>query len=257
MVDVHGAKEGTIIISSSAHWRDFAGGMRAMAPWLIGLVPFGLVVGVSAAQADIPTLAGWLTGPAIFSASAQLATIQMLDAGAAPLAVIVTVMVINLRLVLYSAAMATYWRGTPLWWRLLGGYLLVDPTFVVGMERYGRESDRRRGHAHYLGGAVLLWTAWLAVIAVGATAGARLPGWLQLEFLVPLYLIGEIVPKSREVATRRAVLVAAAIALIFVTAPMHIGIAIGIVAGVVAGTVGITQNRPRARINASTEEGQP
>jgi hypothetical protein len=38
-------------------------GARAMVPWLAGIVAFGLVIGVSAAQADVPALAGWLTGP--------------------------------------------------------------------------------------------------------------------------------------------------------------------------------------------------
>ena len=223
------------MISYRAYRRDFVGGMRAMVPWLIGVTPFGLVIGVSAAQADVPTLAGWLTGPLIFAGSAQVATIQMLDAGAAPGAVIVTAMVINLRLILYSGAMATYWRGMPLWWRLLGGYLLIDPSFVVGVERYGQEPDRRRGHAHYLGGALVLWACWLAAIGVGATAGARLPDWLRLEFLIPLFLIGEVVPKLRQVATRRAALAAAAVAVACLSVPMHLGIAIGIVAGMAAG----------------------
>ena len=245
------------MISFTAHRRDFVAGMRAMAPWLIGVAPFGLVIGVSAAQADMPTLAGWLTGPAIYAGSAQVATIQMLDAGAAGFAVIVTAMVINLRLVLYSAAMAPYWRGTPLWWRLLGGYLLIDPSFAVGVDRYGREPDRRRGHAHYLGGAVLLWVTWLAAIAVGATAGARLPDWLRLEFLIPLYLIGETVPKLRQVATRRAVLVAAVVAVACLAVPMHLGLAVGIVAGVAAGLAGRPGTRRHAleRAAMSTEEG--
>jgi branched chain amino acid efflux pump len=64
--------------------RDVVAGVRAMVPWMFGVGPYGLVIGVSAAQADIPTFAGWLTGPAIFSGSAQMATIQLLDAGAAP-----------------------------------------------------------------------------------------------------------------------------------------------------------------------------
>jgi len=245
------------MISYRAHRRDFVAGMRAMVPWLIGVAPFGLVIGVSAAQADFPTLAGWLTGPLIYAGSAQVATIQMLDAGAAPYAVIVTALVINVRLVLYSGAMATYWRGTPLWWRLLGGYLLIDPSFAVGVERYGRESDRRRGHAHYLGGAVVLWVTWLAVIAVGATAGARLPDGLRLEFLIPLFLIGEIVPKLRQVATRRAVLVAAAVAVACLSVPMHLGIAIGIVAGIAAGTAAGPGTRRPAMTPAAlpNEEG--
>jgi len=246
---VSSANQGVTIISYPADRRDFAAGVRAMLPWLIGVAPFGLVIGMSAAQADMPTLAGWLTGPAIYAGSAQVATIQMLDAGVAPYAVIITAMVINLRLILYSAAMATYWRGTPLWWRLLGGYLLIDPSFVVGVARYGQESDRRRGHAHYLGGAVVLWLTWLAAIAVGATAGARLPDWLRLEFLIPLYLIGETVPKLRQVATRRAVLVAAAVAVACLSVPMHLGIAIAIVAGIAAGA--------RTRRDAVTQQSVP
>jgi predicted branched-subunit amino acid permease len=221
----------------SEHRRDFVAGVRAMVPWLVGVAPFGLVIGVSAAQADIPTLAGWLTGPTIYAGSAQVVTIGMLDAGAAAVAVIMTALVVNLRLVLYSAAMATHWRGTPLWWRLLGAYLLIDPSFVVGIERYEQDSDRRRAHAHYLGAAVVLWVGWLVAIAVGATAGASVPAWLHLEFLIPLYLIGEIVPKMRQAATRRAVLVTATVALLGMAAPMHLGIALGIVAGIGAGSM--------------------
>jgi hypothetical protein len=41
---------------------DAAAGARAMTPWLVVVAPFGLVIGVSAARADIPTLAGVLTG---------------------------------------------------------------------------------------------------------------------------------------------------------------------------------------------------
>ncbi|GAA0980426.1 AzlC family ABC transporter permease [Acrocarpospora macrocephala] len=232
------------MISYTAYRREFGAGMRAMTPWLVGVAPFGLVIGVSAAQADIPALAGWLTGPLIYAGSAQVATIEMLDAGVAPLTVIVTVLVINVRLILYSAAMAAYWRGTPLWWRLLAGYLLIDPSFVVGIDRYAHAPDRRRAHAHYLGGAVVLWVTWLTAIAVGVTAGARVPAWLHLEFLIPLYLIGQIVPKSRQAVVRRAVLVAGAVALLCLGAPMHLGVVAAIVAGVAAGSLTRANSAP-------------
>jgi predicted branched-subunit amino acid permease len=218
-------------------------GVRAMIPWLLGVGPFGLVIGVSAAQADIPTLAGWLSGPLIYAGSAQVATIQLLDAGAAPVAVIVTALVINVRLVLYSAAIAPYWRATPLWWRLLAGYLLIDASFAVGMQRYGPDADRRRGHAYYLGGAALLWLGWLVAIALGALAGHRVPAWLHLEFVVPLFLIGKVVPALGSARARRVVAVSAALALACLTVPMHLGIALGIVAGCLAGLS--TKERPQ------------
>src|SRR5437773_6336239 len=81
-----------------------------------------------------------------------------------------------------------YWRGTPWWWRLVAAYLIVDPSVAVGLDGYQR-LGRGRGHAHYLGGAVVLWVSWLAAITVGAVVGAGLPAWLHLEFVIPLYLV--------------------------------------------------------------------
>jgi predicted branched-subunit amino acid permease len=202
-----------------------------MVPWLAGVTPFGLVIGVSAAQADIPTLAGWLTGPAIYAGSSQVAAIEMLDAGTAPIVVVITALVINLRLILYSGAIAAHWRGTPRWWRAVAAYLLVDPSFAVGIDRYQRPGDSTDAHRYYLGGAITLWIAWLLAIGAGATLGAQLPAALHLEFVIPLYLVGEIVPKLGDRATRRAALTAAAVAVVAISAPLHLGVVFAIVAG--------------------------
>jgi predicted branched-subunit amino acid permease len=228
------ANRGEAVISPRADLRDAAAGARAMVPWLAGLVPFGLVIGVSAARADIPALAGWLTGPLIYSGSSQVATIGMLGAGAAPVVVVASAMIINIRLIFYSATMARHWRGTPWWWRLLAAYLMVDPSVAVGLDGYRRLS-RRRAHAHYLGGAVLLWVCWLAAIGVGATVGAGLPAWLHLEFVMPLYLVGQTVPKLADPAQRRAIFAAAATALLALSAPLQLGVALAIAVGVTAG----------------------
>lgn len=215
--------------------RDTVAGARAMAPWLLGVAPFGMVIGISAAKADIPILAGVLTGPVIYSGSSQVATIELLDAGAAPIVVVGTALVINLRLILYSAGMAIHWRGTPWWWRAAAAYLLIDPSFAVGVDGYARWPERNRAHAYYLGGAVVLWLGWLAAILAGALAGARLPYWLHLEFVIPLYLIGEIVPKLRGAATRRTVVAATVAAVAAFVVPLHLGVVIAILAGLAAG----------------------
>ena len=222
------------MISLRADRSDIAAGARAMVPWLAGIVPFGLVIGVSAAQADIPAMAGWLTGPLIYAGSSQVATIGMLDAGAAPVIVVASALIINIRLIFYSATMARYWRGTPWWWRLAAAYLIVDPSVAVGLDGYQRLS-RDRAHAHYFGGAVLLWVCWLAAIGAGATVGAGLPAWLHLEFVMPLYLVGAVVPKVTSPAQRRAILAAATVALLALSAPLQLGIALAIAAGVIAG----------------------
>ena len=55
-----------------------------MAPWLVGIAPLGLVIGVTTARADSPACAGSLAGPLIFSASAQAVAIQLLTATQPP-----------------------------------------------------------------------------------------------------------------------------------------------------------------------------
>jgi len=216
---------------------DVAGGVRAMAPWLLGVGPYGLVIGVAAAQHHIPTAAGLLTGPAIYSGSAQVATIELLGAGAAPGIVIATALAINARLLVYSGAMAAHWRDTPRWWRALAAYLLVDPSFAVGVARYEQPGDRAAAHRHYLGGAVALWLVWLLAMAVGASVGAQLPAGVHLEFVVPLFLAGEVAVRLTSRAVRRAALVAAAAAVAGYAVPLHVGVVAAIALGIAVGVM--------------------
>jgi predicted branched-subunit amino acid permease len=215
--------------------RDIVAGVRAMVPWLVGVGPYGLVIGVSAAQADIPSVAGWLTGPAIFSGSAQVATIELLDAGAAPLVVVATALAINARLIVYSGAMAAHWRGRSRWWRALAAYLLVDPSFAVGVDRYERPGDRSGADAHYLGGAIALWATWLLAIALGMSVGAQLPTGLHLEFVIPLFLVGEVAVRFTSPPMHRAGLTAAAVAVVGYSAPLHVGLVAAIAIGIATG----------------------
>ena len=125
---------------------------------------------------------------------------------------------------------------------------------AVGLEGY-RQLGRDRGHAHYLGGAVLLWVCWLTAIGVGAAAGGGLPAWLHLEFVIPLYLTGQAISKLADPALRRAIFVAAAVALLALTAPLQLGIALAIAAGVAAGLTGRPAGPTRSDPPASAIHG--
>jgi len=103
------------------------------------------------------------------------------------------------------------------------------------MDRYQRHGDRRAAHRYYLGGAVTRWVAWLLALGAGAVFGARLPAALRLEFVVPLYLVGEVVRRLADRATRLAALSAAVAAVVTISAPLHLNVVLGIVAGLVAG----------------------
>jgi len=219
-------------------------GARAMVPWLVGLVPYGLVIGVAASRAGIPGAAGWLAAPVVLSGSAQVTFVDLLDAGATTLVVVVATLAVNLRLVLYSATMAPRWRGQPWWWQAIAAYFLVEPSLAVGVDGYERHADRADGHLHYLGGAVVLWIVWVAAVGVGLLAGTHLPPNLRLELVIPLFLTGEIVTRLTSTATRRAAGTAGVVAIVASSAPLHLGPVLAITIGI---AVALTSTTERAR----------
>jgi len=214
-------------------------GAVAMAPWLAGIVPFGLVVGVTIGGSDVPAPAGLATGVTIYGGSAQLTAIRALGEGTAVVAAVAGVLAVNARLVLYSAAMAPHWRGTSPWFRALASYLLVDPSYAVGTEGYGRQAPLL-AHRHYLGAALTLWVAWQAAILAGFLAGAAMPAGLRLQYAVPLFLVAQVAGKAR---TRPAAVAGAVGAAVAVVARAHpLGMLAAVVAGVAAG--GALERRP-------------
>src|SRR5690349_16436034 len=76
-------------------------GIRDAAPLVAGHLPFALVIGVTVAAAP-PVLARWLSTILIFGGSAQLITLELLDAGSPLLLVIGAGLVTNARILAYS-----------------------------------------------------------------------------------------------------------------------------------------------------------
>ncbi len=223
--------------SPAADRRALLDGARAMLPLLLSVAPFGLVIGVTVAELGVPHLAGWSLSWLVYAGSAQLAAVGLLAGSASAAVVVASVAVINLRLALYSAALAPHWRGTSKAWRLLAAYLLVDPAFVVGTQSYDGSRPPRQAHLHYLGGALLLWAGWLTVTAIGVTAGAAMPAELRLESVGPLYITALVVLSARTAAARVGVVVAVGTAVLASMLPLHLGPAVGMVTGLAAGAV--------------------
>jgi branched chain amino acid efflux pump len=218
-----------------------ASGIRDMLPLLLAVAPLGLIVGVEAAAAHLPAGAGLATGVTIYGASAQLAAIDLLDQGLGLGVVLVTVVVINIRLALYSATMAPHWATAGPRWRFAASYLLVDPSYAVGLDGYRRYASRAEAHTHYLAGAVTLWLGWQALIAVGMTLGPRVPPGLHLELAAPLCLTAIVAQRVDGRDSLRAAGVAAAVAVAGHGLPLAMGLTLAIVAGAAAG--GLTRTK--------------
>lgn len=215
---------------------DFLSGVRDSIPTLPANVPFGFVVGAAAVQAGFSPAQTVSMSALIFGGAAQLAAIELLNENAPLVVVALTAVVVNLRYVMYSAAIAPYFREFTERWRLLCSQLLVDTTFAIAVTEYKRseETDRR---AYYLGTGVAIYVAFVGATAAGVVVGDRIPASLQLDFAVPLLFLSLLVPTITDRATSVAAAVGGVVALAAVDVPLNLGIIVAALLGVVAAGV--------------------
>jgi 4-azaleucine resistance transporter AzlC len=212
---------------------DFRAGLRDVSPVVLGIIPFGLVAGAAAVDAGLSGLQAVGLSVVVFAGASQLAAIDLLGGGA-PLAVVVaTVLVVNLRMVMYSASIAPHFREVATRWKALVSYLLTDQAYALSVTRF-RESDvSRRGY--YLGVAAPLWIVWQLCTLVGVVVGARVPAWLPLDFALPLVFLALLVPALEDAGTAAAGVVGGALATLGSGLPYELGLPLGAVCGVLAG----------------------
>jgi predicted branched-subunit amino acid permease len=86
----------------------------------------------------------------VFAGAAQFIAAQLLHSGAPAAVVILTIAVVNLRHVLYSASVAPYVERLPLRWRSWLAYLLTDEAYAVAILHY-ETSGTPTGHWFFWG----------------------------------------------------------------------------------------------------------
>lgn len=207
-------------------------GALAMLPLVAAYAPFALVVGSAVAAHGSP-VAGWTGSWLIYGGSAHLATLRTLD-DAGAVAAILTGLLVNARLLVYSASLARRWGAQPRWFRVVAAGMIIDPTWAAA-ERYADHcNDPRRQRQFFIAAGLTLGAGWSAAIAVGALMGARLDG-LDLEIVIPLCLLGLVGAGLRASGARSVIVVAAVAALITTSWPAGTGTLVAVIAGCAAG----------------------
>ena len=212
-------------------------GVRAFAPLLIAVVPFGLVFGIVAAGSEVGPWLGAASSFIIFAGAAQLATLQLIDAGAAGAVVIATALVINARHLMYSAALAPAFREFPRGARMRLPYLLTDQAFAISIVRFGEVDDPVYRRWFFVGAGLSLWVPWQIFTVAGIVLGAQVPDSWSLDFAIPLMFVILLVPTIKGRPELIAAAVGATVAVVAASAPYGLGLIIGAISGVVAGVV--------------------
>jgi predicted branched-subunit amino acid permease len=218
------------------HWRDRAAAVAAVRetlPVAASIAPFALVIGATAARVGVPAVADMAAAATVFAGAAHLAALTLLAAGAGALTALGTAVLINARLLLYSASIEPRFRGQPRWFRWLGPALLIDQTYLLVAGRDDLDDPVRFRRYWSVAGGLLLG-CWVTTVCLGYVLGPLLPPGSPLDAAAVVVLAGMLAP--RLTAPPPAVVAFAAL-LVAVVTPGSVGLLAGIVAGVVVGAV--------------------
>jgi 4-azaleucine resistance transporter AzlC len=217
--------------------KTFWEGVRAEFPLLVGVFPFGLIYGVLALNAGLSTAAAQLMSSIVFAGSSQFVTTQLVHDAAPGVVIVLTIVVVNLRHMLYSASLAPYLRNLSLKWKVLLSYLLTDEAYAPSIIKYEKEGITPSSHWFVFGAGFSLWFNWQVSTALGIFLGAAIPKSWPLDFALPLTFIAMVMPMLKNRPMIVAALSAGTVALLAYSLPYKLGLILAALTGVVVGTI--------------------
>ncbi len=186
-------------------------GMKKSFPICIGYFPLGLAFGVIAQNYGMNPFEVGLMSILLFSGSGQFITVAMMTIGASFFAILITILLVNSRYLLFSAALSLHLKKFPSW---LVGIItagITDETFVVSTTHF---KENKPESAFWLALNVTSHLSWICSTILGAYVGNFIPDMetFGLNFALPAMFI----------------------ALFFMTAENRLMVTTGIFAGVVS-----------------------
>ena len=223
----------SVSTQKSFYWMGFWAGF----PFLLVVMPFGLLFGVIATEAGLTPLQTMAFSSVVFAGASQFAALQLMIDNVPILIVIATALAVNLRMAMYSASLSVWLGKAPFWQRALVAYVNVDQSYAVSVNKFEDEpntslSQRLR---FFFGAVTPICPMWVVATALGIWLGEGIPDWMALDFAVPICFLAIIAPMLRSLAHVVAAMTSIILALLLAGLPYNLGL---LVAAVVAMAVG-------------------
>ena len=212
-------------------------GLIAVRPALIATFTWGLVTGVAMVKSGLTESAAVAMTLLVYAGSAQLTSLPLI-AGGAPLWLIFAAgCIVNLRFLIFSAALHPYFRSLPWFKRITYGYFTTDMSFVLFMPRFGEASERRTYFQRwfFLSTIILGWLTWQSSSLIGIALGALVPSEWGLDFAAVLALMAITIPLANSRPMLVSMLAAGLTAWVAQPLPLRLGLLVAVVVGILAG----------------------
>lgn len=179
-------------------------------PLVVAAFPFGIVFGAMANSSGMAFSVSLAMSAIVFAGASQFIAITLLVSASALPVIVITVFIVNLRQMLYSANLMHHVEHWPQRWRIPLAFWLTDETFAAVTDRLNRHPQQPGLRWFYLGSALFMYIFWQIATALGYLLGERIPGMADwgLDVAMIVAFIGIVVPSL----TKRADWACAAVA---------------------------------------------
>ena len=213
----------------------FVSGAKATIVALPGIVSWGVISGVAMVGTGLTPFTAFAMSVLVYAGASQLATLQLMSAGAPMLLVLLAGFVINLRFMLFSLSLSPYFRHLPPLRRAFYSYALSDNSYALSINAFANHPNDPERHRYFAGSATVVWSGWQIGTLLGIGLGASVPSSWSLEFTIILTFIALVIPHIKDRASVAAAITAGVTALATAGLPFRLGLILSATAAIGAG----------------------
>lgn len=206
-------------------------------PFLLVMIPFGLLFGVVATKAGFNLFEVMGFTVLVLAGASQFTAVQLMTDNAPVWLVVLSCVAVNLRMAMYSASLVPWLGSATQMSRAAVAYALIDQTYVLSID-YFQNTPRlsmTQRLSYFAGTAVVMCGSWILFCFIGATAGRAIPASIPLDFVVPITFLAMIAPALRTPAHVAAATVAVVVSLALAWLPAGVGPMIAAVLAMLTG----------------------
>lgn len=214
----------------------FREAFKASVATMPGIAAWGLVTGMAMAKSGLTIWQALGMTFLVFGGSAQLASLPLIAANVPIWVVFLTGLVVNLRFVIFSAAVGPHFAHLPWYKRLWYGYFNADITMGFFPQRFPANTlDRPEGKAGFFTGiGYPNWCAWQVGSVAGILLASQIPQSWGIAFAGTLALLTILIPLIVNTAALAGVVAAGVVAVLTAGLPYRLGLLVAVIVGMVA-----------------------
>lgn len=217
----------------------FQEGWRASASTIPAVLAWGIVSGMAMVKSGMTIWQSLGMTLLVYAGSAQFAILPLLVAHTPLIVIFLTAMIVNLRFVIFSAAVAPHFAHLPWYRRVWYGYFNGDISMGFFPQRFPAHTIPYPAGKVGFFSAICYpgWFAWQIGAVVGILLASQIPESWNIGFAGTLALIAIMIPMTINLAALAGVIVAGTVAVAAYSLPYRLGLLLAVVIGMVAAMI--------------------